>query len=356
MGDHSEAGDESALFDAVFAGSTMLNDGAPLPAEDAGDLEDASDDLEDDDDSTNENDDEGDDGAADEDANGDDDNSDEDDSTEDPEDEAEAGEGEVDWEFEVPVKIDGVEGNVTLEELRKGYQTQEHLSKQGRELGEEKTAFEAEKVTQMERVTSTADILQAQVKVQENDLATKYNELKDRSVALKKEGDKFGANELKDEMEEIQSDYWKAVQTREALEANVAKARETDATQKFAKELEVFTAEIHEMIPDFDSDRAVLIRDFAVGEGIPESLLNVLASAGAVKFIDDYRQMKEGLGKGAARKKKVIAKKITPTKKSTTNKAKAVTKNKVLSSRLKAGEATEEEGFDFLRNMANKYV
>jgi len=45
-------------------------------------------------------------------------------------------EDDIDWEYKVPVTIDGKTEYVTLEEIRKGYSTDQHLSQKGRELGE----------------------------------------------------------------------------------------------------------------------------------------------------------------------------------------------------------------------------
>jgi len=187
--DHSsDAGDEAALFDALMSSSTLINgEGEALPDNsDDGNLDDSSDDdLEDEDDSTDDEDDGDDEGTVPKESTDDD----EDDSTgDDDEDDGAADEGEIDWEFEIDIKVDGDESKVTLEELRKGYQTQQHLSKQGRELGDAKVAFDAEKAEKMEQLVSTADVLTAQVKLQETDLSTQYAEKEAEYKAFKKEG------------------------------------------------------------------------------------------------------------------------------------------------------------------------
>jgi len=352
--DHAGVGDEAALFADVLSHSALMAGEVPLPTDSSGgDLDDSSDDdLEEEDESTNDEDNDDDDGApADEDSDDDDDES-----TEDDDDSDDGEEGEVDWEFEVPVKIDGEESKVTLEELRKGYQTQQHLSKQGRELGEQKAAFEAERVEKMEQLVSTADILAQQVKKAETSLATEYSTLKKEMAKLKEDGDKYGASDVKDKMEEVQQKYWSAVRDREALEKNVVEARAQEQEQIFQAEVDRFSKEIVTLIPDFDKDRATAIRDFAIEEGVPEELINVLASAQAVKFIDDYRLMKKSLNKGSVKRKLAPARKVTPTRKATPSKTKADVKEAQLSKKLAAGEASEEEGFNILRSMASKYV
>lgn len=356
--DHSGGGDEAALFADVLKNSALIGGEVPLPEDDdSGTLEDsAEDDLEDADDSTEYEDDDEDDGAVPDEDEYDDDDSEEEDSTEDDELEDDTDDGDVDWDFEVPIKIDGQEGKVTLEELRKGYQTQQHLSKQGRELGEAKAAFEAEKNEKLEQVVSTAEVLATQVKKAESDLATEYNSLKTKLAELKKDGDRYGAEDVKDKMEDVQSKYWQAVRDRESLEKNVASAREQAVQEAFEKEVERFGKEIDQYIPDFDTDRAKAIRDFALEEGLPEELINVIASAPAIKFIDDYRQLKQSLNKGSAKRKEAPKRKVRPTRKATPAVAKKAKKSKDLSKKLATGNATEEEGFDFLRSMASKYV
>lgn len=356
--DHSGGGDEATLFADVLANSALINAEVPPSENDSGEsLDDSADaDLEEADDSTDYEDDDEDDGALLDEDSDDDDDSLEEDSTEDDELEDDSDDGEVDWDFEVPVKIDGEEGTVTLEELRKGYQTQQHLSKQGRELGEAKAAFEAERTEKMEQVTSTAEVLATQVKKAETELATEYGELKAKHAELKKEGDRYGAEDVKDKMTDVQERYWQAVRDREALEKNVAAAREQAQTEAFEAEVKRFGEEIDQYIPDFDTDRAKLIRDFAIAEGLPEELINVIASAPAIKFIDDYRQMKESLNKGSAKRKKLPKRKVRPTRKATPATQKKQKKDQVLSKKIASGEATEEEGMDFLRGLTQKYV
>jgi len=65
-------------------------------------------------------------------------------------------EEDIDWEYKVPVTVDGKTEYVTLEEIRKGYSTDKHLSQKGRELGELKKQLEA-KATQDESAAVEAD-------------------------------------------------------------------------------------------------------------------------------------------------------------------------------------------------------
>lgn len=354
-GSPAEGADESSLFADVLANSALLGaEVEPLNDESNSNQEDSDDDdnLEESDDADNDDNEEGED--PDEGENGEVDDDDES-STDDDDDDSDDTPAEIDWEFEVPVKIDGEELSVSLEEMKKGYSTQKHLSKQGRELGEDRKAFETEKTDKMKSLVATSDVLIAQTMSVEKELATKYSKLTEEYNKLKEDGDKFGANDKRDEVQDVQAAYWKARKGRETLEENIKAAKESDAQEEFDIQVKEFAKDIITLIPDFDADRATAIREFALEQGISEQLLNSLANAPAVKLLDDFRILKEASTKGVARKKKITKKKSTPMKKPSTTKQ-IKEKNQVQrSKRLESGEASEEEGFDLLRAMASKH-
>ena len=51
-------------------------------------------------------------------------------------------EEEIDWDYKVPVKIDGEVQHLSLEDLRKGYATDQSLSKKGNKISEQKKELE----------------------------------------------------------------------------------------------------------------------------------------------------------------------------------------------------------------------
>ena len=67
----------------------------------------------------------------------------------------------------------------------------------------------------------------------------------------------------------------------------------------------VFPYEIPNMIPDFDEKVAQDIRSFAIEEGINPDVLDQITDPVIVKFVDDYRRLKQGVKKGAAKRKAV---------------------------------------------------
>ena len=63
---------------------------------------------------------------------------------------------DLDLDAQVTVKIDGEELNVSFGDLIKGYQTDAHLSKKGRELGEAQKELDAEREQKMQEVDQLA--------------------------------------------------------------------------------------------------------------------------------------------------------------------------------------------------------
>ena len=350
--DHSDAGgDADTLFASVFGQSALM--GEVLESEDVdGVTDDSSDeDLEDDDDSAGDEDNDDDEVTSPD----DDDAVDDDNSTEGDED-SEGDEGEVDWDFEVPVKIDGEESNISLEELRKGYATSQHLSKQGRELGDERKAFDTQRTTELDKITNAGKILQSQITDTENAAAELYTELKKEIKELRKEGDKFAAIEKQEDLEKAQADYWAARNKRETLEKNLTDITDSEKTKKVNETLKTFNEDILTLIPDFDEERGTKIRAFANEQGLSDEVISTLMDANAVKLIDDYRILKEAQVKGKKRSKNIPSRKRVPTRKSTTPKTKKKVANAKLNAKIESGEATDAEGFDFLRGIAEKYV
>ena len=82
--------------------------------------------------------------------------------------------------------------------------------------------------------------------------------------------------------------------------------------------------------------------------------MNAIVDPTIVKFIDDYRRLKQGVSKGAAKRKAAPAKKAIPTKK-----AKSPTKKKqdaeaMRKARAFKEDASQEDQMAFLRDFANK--
>ena len=77
------------------------------------------------------------------------------------------------------------------------------------------------------------------------------------------------------------------------------------------------------MIPDFNEKTAVAIREFAIAEGIQPEILDTIVDPVIVKFVDDYRRLKQGVTKGSAKRKATVVKKA-PVRKAKTRSQKEV--------------------------------
>jgi hypothetical protein len=113
-----------------------------------------------------------------------------------------------------------------------------------------------------------------------------------------------------------------------------------------------FEEVIPQMIPDFNEKVAVEIRDFALENGIADELLNTVMDPNVVKFIDDYRRLKNGITKGAAKRKEVPTKKV-PTKKPAAANKKAADKEKMVKARAFKEGSSKDDQMDFLRQYAS---
>ena len=187
----------------------------------------------------------------------------------------------------------------------------------------------------------------------EQALAEEYHNLETQIDKARKEGDTFEVNELKDKREQAQKNYWDARKQREGLVEQISKSEQAAVQKEWQEQIDYFNETIPTMIPDFDQEVASQIRQFAIDEGISGDVLDSIADPIIVKFVDDYRRLKQGVSKGAVKRKSA------PTKKAPLRKAKTPQKQKQdamerTRQRALSGDATKEEQDDFLRNLAKK--
>ena len=261
---------------------------------------------------------------------------------------------DLDLDAKVLAKIDGEEVEVSFGDLIKGYQTDAHLSKKGRELGEMQKTWEEEKATQLKQIEELTDASAAMLIAGEKSYAKEYHEIEEKIEKARSDGDTYEVNELKDKREQIQKKYWNARRHREDMVKKVAEQKEAVANEAWEKEIAHFQEEIPNLIPDFDEKVAMSIREFAIEEGINPDVLDQITDPIIVKFVDDYRRLKQGVSKGAAKRKAVPAKKAIPTKKARPAKKKAEDKEKMVKARAMREDASKEDHDAFLRQYAAK--
>jgi len=251
----------------------------------------------------------------------------------------------------VSVKIDGEERTVSVNDVIKGYSTEQSLGAKGREFGEERKKFESEKATYNQEISALASAASEQLMANEKYWEGQYVSIEKERETARDDGDTYAASELKDKLGEAQEQYWNARKQRETITSN-AKAKQDGMDQEMlSKGVERFNATIHEHISDWSDDVATAVRAFALEEGLPESLLNVVTDPAIIKFVDGYRRMKTNVSTGAKKRAKVVTKKAPPKKGQSSRQKdqtrKLSTRNKVLSGN---GDAGDEQ--DFLRSLA----
>jgi hypothetical protein len=260
---------------------------------------------------------------------------------------------DLDLEAKVVVKVDGEFTEVSFGDLIKGYSTEQHLSKKGRELGDARKELEEEYQTKVEELSVMSKASAAVLYSNEQALAAEYHELETKIDKARKDGDTYEVSELKDKREQVQKNYWDARKQREGLVEQISKQEQTTNEGEWKEQLEYFNETIPTLNPDFNEETAGAIRAFAIEEGISPEVLDSIADPIIVKFVDDYRRLKQGVTKGAVKRKS------TPAKKAPLRKAKSVNKQKedareATRRRTLSGQASPEEEKDFLRSLAER--
>jgi len=260
---------------------------------------------------------------------------------------------DLDLDAQVAIKIDGEEVQVSFGDLIKGYSTEQHLSKKGREIGEARKQAEEEYQKKFQEIETVTQASAAVLYSEEQALAKQYHDIEAKIETARQEGDTYEVNELKDQREQAQKKYWEARNKREGILNTVNEQMQQQQEAAWKEQLDYFNETIPSLIPDFNEETAMAIREFAIEEGISPEVLDTIADPVIVKFVDDFRRLKQGVTKGQAKRKTATVKKA-PVKK-----AKPATKRKQereQSIRQKAlsGNATQDEQMDFLRGLASR--
>jgi len=262
-------------------------------------------------------------------------------------------EEDIDWEYKVPVTVDGKTEYVTLEEIRKGYSTDKHLSQKGRELGELKKQIELERTEKLQELVTLGQMVHEELTAVESTLASEYNSLSAQIERAKSEGDTYTARELKEKREEVQEQYWAARTKREESTKTVAIKLEQQQLEQREILLKEYNSKITELIPDYSEKVAKSIREFAIKEGVPDALLDQIYSPEAVKFINDYRKLKTAKDKGEVKRKAAPSVKSVPSKKGTPVRQKEQQQVNESRKRVLSGQASQEEQIDFLKRISS---
>jgi hypothetical protein len=262
-------------------------------------------------------------------------------------------EEDIDWEYQVPVTVDGKTEYVSLEEIRKGYSTDKHLSQKGRELGELKKQLETERTEKLQEVVTLGQVIHEELTAVEGELSTQYHKLSAEIDKARDEGDTYAARELKEQREAIQEKYWKARNKREEQTKAVVEKIQIQQQEQQQELLKEYQEKIVDLIPGYSDKVAKAVREFALKEGIPEDILGSIYSPEVVKFVNDYRKLKTAKDTGEVKRKAAPAVKSVPTKKGTPTSQKereTVNNNR---SKVLSGQGSTQDQLDFLKRISS---
>ncbi len=262
-------------------------------------------------------------------------------------------EEDIDWEYKVPVTVDGKTEYVTLEEIRKGYSTDQHLSQKGRELGELRKQLEQEKTEKLKEVIELGQLINMELTATETTLAEEYHKLNKDIEKAKDEGDSYSARELKEQREAVQEKYWKSRNKREGQTKAIAEQISSQMQQQQQELLKSYNERITTLVPDYSEKVAGSIRDFAIKEGISEELLGSVYDPQIVKFINDYRKLKTAKDTGAVKRKAAPTVKSVPSKKGTPKSQKEQQAATQARSKVLSGEGSARDELDFLKRISS---
>ena len=335
---------EQSLLDAVLNNSDFIESEAPLPNEEVPEVDPVeSDEVEDPEESDETVTEEGDEEEVDE--------------TEDED--AEATQetdvftaDDLDLDAKVRVKIDGEELDVSFADLLKAYQTDNSLSKKGRELGEAKKALDEERTKALAEVQELGNASAAILVGTEQNLAKEYHDIEAKIDKARADGDTYEVSELKDQREQLQKRYWGARKQREGLQEQLKVQQQSVQEELWEEQLTYFNDNIEAQLPGFNADLAADIRNFAVGEGVSEELVDSIVDPNIVRLLNDYRVLKQGVTKGQAKRKAAPSKKAVPTKKAKSPNRQKQDASKMTKARAFREDASSDDQMAFLRDYA----
>jgi len=248
-------------------------------------------------------------------------------------------------------KIDGEEVTLPLSDWIAGSATKQHLSKQGREIGEARKSLEEERTQKLGEIENLATIVANEVYSEEMNHQKKYHDITQKLSRAQLEGDTYEIGELTQEQTKAQNDYWTARNKRESLATQVGQQRQALQQQQFQESVKHFNDTITDIIPDWDDSIKDSVREFALEEGLPEALIDVVSDPNLVKFVDEFRRLKKGVQSGAKKRAKIPAKKV-PAKKARTPTKRKQDREATVKARAFKQNASNEDQIEFLKKFA----
>jgi len=250
-------------------------------------------------------------------------------------------------------KINGEEVTLPLSEWIASSATKQHLSKQGREIGEQKKALEKERSEKLQELDQLGQVLANSLYGNEAKAQQEYNELSEKIVKAEEADDTYQIGELTKQRNKSQREYWEARNSRESVLKGVQEKQKEAQQSAFQDSVKKFNEEIPTLIPNWNDNVAKEVREFAIEEGLPEALVNVITDTSIIKFVYDYKNLKKGVTKGAE-KRKNIKKLKTPVKRSRPAEKVQLDREAMIKARAFKEGASKEDQDSFMKQYARK--
>lgn len=244
---------------------------------------------------------------------------------------------EIDMDFKVPVKVDGEEYEVTMDDLVASYQTKQSQSKKGDEIAEQAKALETAKEEAIMFANINAELLKGE-DTKDQEILKGLAEKVDKAF----DDDDPDANKMNRQFEKAKEEYQKRKANRDSVVENMSKKIYEQQAEQFQKQVEAFNSEIKNHVSDWSEDIALKNRQFALDLGLHEQFVDTITDPIVVKVIDEYRRLKETTEKGQVKRKKAAVKRV-PTKKAASAKTKKSNKVAEARKRVSKGRGTEKD-------------
>jgi len=269
------------------------------------------------------------------------------------EDEQTIAEGDIDWEFKLPIKLGDKTEEIALKDLQATYiKSKEVLAKEA-DLDKAKAGIEEARTTALADLVTLGTQLGDVLLARENSLIQQYTKTKKEQETAKESGDTYQARELKEKLGELQEEYWGIRRSRESHLKQIAEKIQGQDNASRQKLLETFNSEIKTLVPEYTPAMGTSLRKFAIEEGLPLDVVDSIYSAPVVKVIHEYYKLKTSLKAGAVKREKTPPVKKTPIKQglsSTPAKAQQA-KQAALRKTVLSGEGNEEQQMGFMKSL-----
>lgn len=256
------------------------------------------------------------------------------------------GEQELDMSFMVPIKIDGEQGEVTLDELVRGYQTNQHSNKKSIEASEKIKQAESLFNEYTALKTQNAELLSGQVDQDQAQLDAYDKKIKELILA----DDVYDLPKWQEarRIKSQQLDTKRAEQQK--LSEESSREQEQLQTVQYQQQKQGAIEALDQVMPGWQDDYDSVVSWAAEDLGFPEFAEIVDPRVVAMMF--EYKTLREG-GKQAAKKRLKTPTKGVRAKKSPNLKTKQAKQQGNLRNKVLSGKGNEGDELSFLEGLAN---